>query len=1034
MEMSFNGEFEVAIPREDTYDLLVEPNKFIPVLPTYHAMFDKEGEEGTYIVKVKVGIGKIHGIATTEMSLNESNRPKKAGYIGKGKVMGGAYNMITSFELEDTPSGGTLIKWEGTTQIYGKILSLAGGGMRGYAEKEITKVIDSLQAALSSKEAFEAAVQKANEQASKGLFASIANFFKGLFGIETEQAAPQDEEEKEEAPIEPAYKDPAQPLTAMQHSIDQDKGEKDGWVGQRLRRKEDARLVRGRGVFVDDNQSSDMLHVAFVRSPYAHAKIVAIDSKRAEAMEGVALVMTGAQVAEQTEPFMQIGPAPGNQLKDYGIAVDRVRYQGEPVVMVVADSFRRAEDAVQEIEVEYDVLPALVASEDAQASDLLLHEEVGSNNIWEGSWDHGEVDKAFAEADHIVKIGKLHFHRFSSTPIETAGAVVSWSRTGELDIFANSGLPPINSQMIGAFLGQSTEQIRTRSHDVGGNFGTKTVTFPFVALSALASKNLGGREVKWIETRTDNLQSFHGGERSFFDTEVALTKEGDIIGLRSRHIDDCGAYPRYEPLGCVIWSQVYAHTFKIKNIHIDFSQVVANKPPCTPNRGYSRLQHIWFMERVMDICAHEMGMRPEDMRARNMIQPEEFPYTTPNGCVYDSGNYPLMMEKAKELIGWDQWREKQAEAAKEGRLIGLGMGMTLDSGTNNFGQSYIVNKDSIFSGNNETCRIKIGLDGSIVVMLGSVPQGQGHETVTAQVIADELNISPDLINVRTGFDSNWNCYSGLSGTIASQFVVTGLSAVHGAVLRLRKEILTIAAFALEANEDDLEFGVGEMGPQVSVKGNPQSAINFWMLSNLVSQNSARLPEELRDIDFNVKYTYRPPFTIPDTEKKFGNLTLTYSALLNAAVVEIDPETFQPKILDYVFVDDCGVAINPKIVEGQVTGGVAHGIGAAMQEAFQFDDSGNMITSTFTDYAPLTALNMPDLKHAAIESPSPFTYSGAKGCGESGGTALQTINAAIQDALHSKGVIINDSHSSPSIIMDAVKNPNRETHVSVESRI
>nr|ABZ79365.1 putative aldehyde oxidase and xanthine dehydrogenase molybdopterin binding protein [uncultured bacterium] len=834
-------------------------------------------------------------------------------------------------------------------------------------------------------------------------------------------------------PAEPVHKDPVLPLTDMRHSIDIDAKGDGKWVGQRLRRKEDARLIRGRGYFVDDKQSSDMLHVTFVRSPYAHAKIVKIDTSAADAMAGVSLTMTGKQVIEQAQPLMQIGSAPGNLIKDYGIAVDRVRYQGEPVVLVVADSMRLAQDAAELIEVEYDVLPALVVSEESLQSDQPIHEEVGSNLVWEGTWDHGDVDKAFAEAAHVVKIGKLHFHRFSSTPIETAGAVVSWSRTGEIDIFANSGLPPINSQMISAFLGVSTEQIRSRTHDVGGNFGTKTVTYPFVALTALASKNLGGRELKWVETRTDNLQSFHGGERSFFDTEVALDKDGVITGLRSRHLDDCGAYARYEPLGAVIWSQVYCHTFTVKNLHIDFSQVVSNKPPCTPNRGYSRLQHMWFMERVMDICAHELNIPAEDMRARNLIQPEEFPYTTPNGCVYDSGNYPLMMEKAKELIGWDEWRKKQEEAKKEGRLIGLGMGMTLDSGTNNFGQSYIVNPDSIFSGNTETARIKIGLDGSIVVMLGSVPQGQGHETVAAQVIADDLNISPDMVNVRIGFDSNWNAYSGLSGTIASQFVVTGLSAVHGAAEKLKAELKKIAAFSLEASEEELELGVGEMGPQVSVKGQPEKAINYWMLSNLVSQNTAKLPEELRDIDFNVKYTYRPPFELPDTEKKYGNLTLTYAALLNAAVVEIDPVTYQPKILEYVYVDDCGVAINPQIVEGQVTGGVAHGIGAAMQEAFQFDKSGNMITATFTDYAPLTSLNMPDLKHADIESPSPFSYNGAKGCGESGGTALQTINAAIQDALHSKGVIINDSHSAPSILMEAVKHPNRDTFVDVEHR-
>jgi 2-furoyl-CoA dehydrogenase large subunit len=1029
MDMSFNGEFEVAIPREETFDLLVDPQKFIPVLPTYHSMSMKEDEENTAIVKVKVGIGKIHGIATTEMSLNLCERPQKAGYIGKGKVMGGAYNMITSFELSDTPSGGTLIKWEGTTQIYGKILSLAGGGMRGYAEKEITKVIDSLQAALSSKEAFEAAVAKANAQASEGIMTGIINFFKGLFGIEIEQRAAA-EDEAEKAPAEPVHKDPVIPFTPMQDSITANADQTKKWVGQRLNRKEDSRLVRGRGLFVDDNQASDMLHIGFVRSPYAHAKIVNIDTSAIDAMEGVTLALTGAQCAAQMQPFMQMGPAPGANLQDFGIAVERVRYQGEPVVAVVAESARLVEDAIDAIEVEYDILPAVVASEDSQKDETLLHEEVGSNTIFKDTWEHGEVDKAFAEADKVVKIGRMHFHRFSSTPIETAGAVVSWSKQGDIEIFANSGLPPINSQMIAMSLGVSTEQIRSRSHDVGGNFGTKTVIYPFVTITALASKTLGGRQIKWVETRTDNLQSFHGGERTFHDTEVALSKEGDILAIRSRHIDDCGAFPRYEPLGCVIWSQVYPHTYKVRNLKIDFSQVVANKTPCTPNRGYSRLQHSWFMERVIDICAQEMGIPGDEMRLRNYIKPEQFPYETPNGCVYDSGNYPGLLEKAKEIIDWDGWQKKVADMRAEGRLVGIGIGTTLDSGTNNFGQSVIVNPDSIFSGNTETCRIKIDLDGSVVVMLGSVPQGQGHETVTAQVIADDLGINPDMIKVRTGFDSAWNTYSGMSGTIASQFAVTGLAAAHGAAEKLKEELREIGSFALECNPDDIEFSVGDMGPQVNVKGSPDRAINYWMLSNLVSQNSARLPEELRGIDFNVRYTYRPPFSVPDRERKFGNLTLTYASLLNIAIVEVDEDTCQPKILDYAIVDDCGVAINPKIVEGQISGGVSHGIGASMQEAFQYDGSGNLITSTFTDYAPLTSMNVPDFKHAVQETPSPFTFNGAKGCGESGGTGICAISAAIQDALFDKGVIMVDSHNSPSQILELMQNPNRDSVVEI----
>jgi 2-furoyl-CoA dehydrogenase large subunit len=1039
MEMSFNGDFEVGIPRSDAFELLSDPQKFLPVLPMYHSMIQKESDPSTSVLKVKVGIGKISAIATTEMSLLDNTPPLRASYIGKGNVMGGAYNMIVGFDLEDGKNGGTVVKWDGTTQIYGKILSIAGGGLRGIAESEITKVIDSLQDALVSREHFEQVSTQALQQpVSEGFLASIIAFFRGLFGGEDSQAADPAAPELPavQAALEargPLRKDAPKPLPSpIENGIQVDGDGGDSWVGQPLRRKEDERLLRGNGLFVDDYQSGDMLHMGFVRSPYAHARILNIDVSAAESLASVVCTMTGVQVAAQCTPFMQIGAEPGALVEDFGIATDRVRYQGEPVVMIVAKSAREVEDAIELVEVEYEPIQPVVQTEDALKNDPILHDAVGSNTIFNDVWDHGEVDKAFDDAAHVIDIGRLHFHRFSSTPIETAGAVATWSPRGDIDLINNNGLPGVTAQMIAAYLNVSTEQIRSRSHDVGGNFGTKTVTHTYMGLTALASRASGGRTVKWIETRSDNLASFHGGERTFLDTQVALSADGVITGLRSRHIDDCGAYTRYEPLGCAIWSQVYPGLYGIRNLHIDFTQVVSNKPPCTPNRGYSRLQHLWFMERVIDICAHELNIPADEMRMRNYLKPEQFPYTTPNGCVYDSGDYPNMLNKVKELIGYDDWKQKQAAARQEGRLIGIGIGSTLDSGTNNFGQVLMVNPDSVFSGNTEAARVKIGLDGSVVVTLGSVPQGQGHETTTAQVVADDLNIGPDMITVRSGYDSHWNTYGGLSGTIASQFVVTGLSAAHGAAMKLKADLLKLATFMLEATEEELELGVGEMGPQVSVIGDPERNINFWMLSNLANCNTATVPEHLRHINLNVEYIYKPPFERPDVEKKLGNLTLTYAPQIHIAVVEVDRLTCQPKILDYAVVDDCGVAINPKIVEGQVHGAACHGIGAAMQEAFQFDEQGNMITATFTDYAPMTSMNMPELKCTSTETPSPFSYNGAKGCGEGGGAPLHTLSAAMQDALHSEGVIVTESHNAASILMDAVHNPNREQVVSVKS--
>ena len=567
------------------------------------------------------------------------------------------------------------------------------------------------------------------------------------------------------------------------------------------------------------------------------------------------------------------------------------------------------------------------------------------------------------------------------------------------------------------------DQVRVQTHDIGGSFGIKITNYPQMAVCALASRKAGA-PIKWTETRSEHMtSSAHGNERTFRDTRVALDKDGVILAVDSKHIDDCGAYPRYEPLGCVIWSQVTPATYRLKNLRIDFMQTVTNKCPVGPNRGYSRMQHLWFLERVIDICAHELNIPADEMRLRNYIRPEEFPYTTPNGCIYDSGNYPGMLKLAQELIGWDKWQAERAKAQAEGRWFGIGIGTTLDSGTNNFGQAQIVNPQAPFSGNSQAANAKLDIYGEVIVAVGSVPQGQGHETTVSQVVADILNITPELVNVRVGFDTERNVHTGHSGTYASQFAVSGLSAVHGAVQLLKAEMKKLAAFALQASEDDLEFGVGEQGPEIRVRGS-EKAIPYIGLANLANVNTAVVPDGLRSITLNCRYTWRAPFHVPDVARKYGNLTLTYSSQLHIAVVEIDKETYIPKILDYAAVDDCGTVINPMIVEGQVHGATAHGIGAALMENCAYDESGNMLASTFSDYTPITAVNMPNLKYGHLETPSPHSYSGAKGMGEGGGAPLHCLSAALQDALFQEGIIIDESYNNASTLYELIAKKRR----------
>jgi CO/xanthine dehydrogenase Mo-binding subunit len=793
------------------------------------------------------------------------------------------------------------------------------------------------------------------------------------------------------------------------------------WVGQPVQRREESRLVQGQGTYVDDNKIEGMLYLSLVRSPYAHARIERVDVSAAGSAPGVVCTLTGAEVASLVKPFPEIGPGVGQKIIDLPMGVEKVRFQGEPVAAVVATSRMAAVDAAELVEVEYQSLTPVMDGETALRDESILHEAAGTNRNFHDLFEYGDVDKSFARAAHIVHIDRLHFHRFTSAPLENNAVIAQWNpKQDRIDFWTNNSFPAFAVQFLSPALGVRIDQMRMQSLDIGGGFGIKITNYPYMAICALASRKCGGRPVKWTETRTEHmLASAHGNERTFLDTRVALDEKGVITAIESRHLDDCGAYPRYEPLGCIIWAQVLPGAYRIRNMRIDFSQACTNKCPVGPNRGYSRMQHLWFLERVIDICSHNLKIPADTMRLRNYIRPDEFPYTTPNGCVYDSGNYPGMLEIAKKLIGWDEWKNKQKKAQEEGRLVGIGIGTTLDSGTNNFGQAQIINSHAPYSGQSKAANVKLDIYGEVVVSLGSVPQGQGHETTASQVVADVLGISPEMVNVRPGFDSEANVYTGHTGTYASQFAVSGLSAIHGAAEKLRAELSRLAAFALGAKEKDLEFGLGVQGPEVRVKKTKKS-INFWGLANLINVNNAGLPDSLSDITLNCRYVYKAPFKIPDLKRKYGNLTLTYAAQLHMAVIELDRETFQPKILAYAAVDDCGKTINPMIVEGQVHGATAHGIGAALMENCVYAKDGDMLASTFSDYTPITAMNMPDILYGHLETPSPFSYNGAKGMGEGGAAPVHTVCAALQDALLSSGALVEDSHNSGDSLFHAVE--------------
>jgi CO/xanthine dehydrogenase Mo-binding subunit len=785
---------------------------------------------------------------------------------------------------------------------------------------------------------------------------------------------------------------------------------KEQYKGQNVPRKEDRRLVQGQGVFVDDVKRHGMGYIFFVRSPYAHAHITSIDVSKAESMKGVYGTLTGEEVASLTDPFFQISSVPGGNIKDYALAVGKVRYVGEAIVAVVAETRELARDASELVDIEYEPLDAVTDARHAlDAAKPVLHEEAGGNLMWEGVYEWGDLDAAFAEADKVVKIDELHFHRFNSTPLETNGALVEFNRgVGQWTIHTNNQFPGFAAIMMGPAMRTGIDKLRFVTQDIGGGFGNKITSHPQLVACCLLARKLN-RPVQWTEWRTDfHMSMSHGNERWFRETEVAVKNDGTLLGFRTKALDDAGAWLRYEPLGGIIWAQVTPGMYRWRHIRLEFTQVATNKAPVSPNRGYSRMQHLWFTERVIDIVAHELGLDPIEVRKRNYIRTEEMPYETPNGCVYDSGDYAQMLDVATGLIGWNEIAAKKKEAESRGKLLGVGIGSTLDSGTNNFGQSRMINPELQFSGNNEVATVKLDIFGEIVVTLGTTPQGQGHETTAAQVVADILGCSIDDVHVRSGHDSYWNSHAGFSGTYASQFAVTGLGAVKGATDMLAEEIKRLASVIFGGVPvEALELAEGT----VRIKDNPDAALPFMACGAIINANNAGLPEDL-DVTLNCRYVYRPPFEVPDIERKFGNLTLTYASQVHVAVVEIDPETGYYEIVDYAAVDDCGKRINPQIVEGQVMGATAQALGAVMHEIYEYDEDGNLMTPNFYDYHVPHALDMPPLQTGSVESPSPFTPLGTKGMGEGGGAGLHSVCAAIQDALRGHGDAIVWDSSNP----------------------
>ncbi len=770
------------------------------------------------------------------------------------------------------------------------------------------------------------------------------------------------------------------------------------YLGKPLRRNEDARLLTGQALFVDDVHIPDMLHAAFLRSDLAHAKITSIDVSEARKRPGVVAVYTAEDLGVYWQPGPLLVPPPPikdivfNECTQVPLAKDKVRHCGEPLAVVVAENRYIAEDALDDIVVEMESIDAVVDLETALDADTpLIHEQIDSNLCAHVVQEKGDYEKAAAKAHKVIR-RKFWYDRGVAAAMENRGIVANWDhRSQQLTIWDTTQAPiPIRNGLAG-MLGLSESQVQVVAPFLGGGFGPKIMMFypeevvlPWIAIQLNCA-------VKWIEDRSENFFATTHERGQLHESEIAVDKDGKVLGVKDVFIHDAGAYDPYG-LTVPINSQcTLLGPYEVPNYYSEFKAVFTNKPIVTPYRGAGRQHGVFVMERLLDFAAKELGIDRVEIRKRNYIPADAFPYNNEiiyqdfAPLIYDSGNYTPALERAAEMIDFYNFLDKEKEKyQKEGRCVGLGI------------VSYV---EGTGIGPYEGARVTVEASGKVSLVTGVGTQGQGHYTAFAQVVAEQIGVDIKDIRVETGDTRKFHWGTG---TFASRGAVVAGNACHAAAVAVRKKILKMASNILEVAEDDLLLEDG----QVQVKGVPQSAIKLGDLA--VQANPLRGAVQ--------------PGTEPGLEAVayFGPERGATASGVHAMLLEIDRETMMVDIKRYIVVHDCGTVINPMILEGQIQGGVAQGIGNAFYEELHFSDNGELVNASFMDYLLPTALDVPPIETDHIETPSPLNPLGVKGAGEAGAIPTGALFAqAIEDALSDLDLEILEIPLSPNRLFEIV---------------
>ncbi len=774
-------------------------------------------------------------------------------------------------------------------------------------------------------------------------------------------------------------------------------------IGARIHRREDPHLITGGGRYVEDLIRPGTLSMAVVRSPHPHARITRINDDAARALPGVVAVLTAADfksVLSGTHPAAPAFVAEKHTVPDrFPIADQEAAFEGEPVAVVIAENRKLAVDGAAAVEVEYEPLPAVMDLEKAlEPGSPKVHTNLPDNLAWDFTYaPEDTVKDAFAQADVVVKERILQ-QRLAPVPIEPRGVIAEWNRfDDQLTMWLATQNPHFIRLFVSGALGLPETKVRVISHDVGGGFGSKISPYPEDYLVAAAARMLN-RPVRWIETRTESMQTTTHGRGQVFDIEVAAKRDGSLLAMKVTQYLDSGAYVgtfgAFQPVACLLAGGCYKWPGGIAARTVG---VLTNRVPTDPYRGAGRPEATHNAERMMDKLADELGMDPAEIRRKNFIQPSEFPYTQNFGLVYDSGNYDGTLDRAMELVGYAAMRQEQAQARQQGRYIGIGLSTWVE--ICGFGPSSATAPATGGLALVESAHVRVHPTGSAQVFVGTHAHGQGHETTFAQIAADTLGLPYDKIEIRHGDTAEGPAFG--YGTYGSRSLAVGGMAVRNSAKVIVAKAQKIAAHLLEVSPDDVVFDQGSF----HVKGNPGQSKSMGEVA--FAAYGANLPEGVDHGLESISY-FDPP-----------NLVWPFGA--HICVVEIDAATGEVKILKYVAVDDCGNVINPLVVEGQIQGGIAQGIAQALYEEVAYDpETGALMTGSLLDYLVPTCNEIPTALQDRTVTPSPTNELGVKGIGEAGTIAASAaVMNAVVDALKPFGIKHVDMPASPDRVWAAM---------------